>query len=175
MTMCNSCQQDAEEKYAELKKVLTKYHNDPESLIVALHEAQLIFGYLPRDVQIHIAEALNVPISEVYGVVTFYSLFSTVPKGRNKITVCMGTACYVKGAGDILEALKENLKIDVGETTEDGVFTLESARCVGACSLAPVVMVNGEVHSEFTAQDIPELIRGYRAAQDPAEKRSDLH
>ncbi len=154
--------QEEKEKYRRLAALLEKYHGKAGELINVLHKAQLIFGYLPQKVQICVADALGVPISEVYGVVTFYSLFNTEPRGKYRISVCLGTACYVKGAGSIMEALKENLKVDEGGTTKDGLFTLESARCVGACGLAPVVTINGNVHGRMTADDIPELLERYR-------------
>ena len=154
--------QHPDKKYQELGRVLARNREKPENLIAVLHEAQLIFGYLPSDVQIYIADALDVPISEVYGVVTFYSLFSTVPRGKYTISVCLGTACYVKGAGDIMEAFKENLKIDEGETTQDGLFTLQSARCIGACGLAPVLTINNDVHGQLTPDDVPKLLERYR-------------
>jgi len=151
-------------KYRELGRLVSQYRENTAALISVLHEAQLIFGYLPADVQIYIADALDVPISEVYGVVTFYSLFSTEPKGKITISVCLGTACYVKGAGDIMEAFKENLKIDEGETTGDGLFTLQSTRCIGACGLAPVLTIGEDVHGQLTPDDVPKLIDRYREA-----------
>ncbi|QNB48082.1 NAD(P)H-dependent oxidoreductase subunit E [Thermanaerosceptrum fracticalcis] len=156
--------QHPDKKYQELGRVLARNREKPENLITVLHEAQLIFGYLPSDVQIYIADALDVPISEVYGVVTFYSLFTTVPRGKYTISVCLGTACYVKGAGDIMEAFKENLKIDEGETTQDGLFTLQSARCIGACGLAPVLTINNDIHGQLTPDDVPKLLDRYREA-----------
>lgn len=151
-------------RHQKLGSLLARYRGKTDALITVLHQAQIIFGYLPADVQIYISDALDVPISEVYGVVTFYSLFSTEPQGKYNISVCLGTACYVKGSGDIMEAFKENLKIDAGETTEDGMFTLNSARCVGACGLAPVLMINGNVYGQLTPDDVPELIERCREA-----------
>lgn len=151
-----------DKKYQELGKVLSDNMGKSQNLISVLHRAQLIFGYLSRDVLVYIAEVLSVPISEVYGVVTFYSLFSTIPTGQYIISICMGTACYVKGANDVMEAFKENLKIDVGETTEDGLFTLRNARCLGACGLAPVITINEDVHGKLTADDVPVIIQRYR-------------
>lgn len=151
-----------DKKYQELGMLLKEFVGKKEALITVLHKAQLIFGYMPQDVQVYVADALNVPISEVFGVVSFYSLFSMVPTGKFIISICMGTACYVKGANDVMEAFKEELKIDVGETTKDGLFTLRSARCLGACGLAPVLTINNDVHGKLTADDVPVLIEQYR-------------
>jgi len=113
-------------------------------------------------VQKRIAEGLNVPLSEVYGVVTFYAQFSLEPKGKYHINVCLGTACYVKGSGQILDKLSEILQIKSGQCTKDGLFSLDSCRCVGACGLAPVIMINGEVYGRLTPDDIPAIIQSYR-------------
>jgi NADH-quinone oxidoreductase E subunit len=126
-----------------------------------MHEAQEIFGYLPIEVQNYIAEALKIPITDVYGVATFYSQFSLKPKGKYNISVCMGTACYVKGAQKILDRLKEELNVEVGETTEDGKFTITATRCLGACGLAPVIMVNDDVYGRLVEDDIPGIIKKY--------------
>lgn len=115
--------------------------------------------------QAYIAEKLHMPLSEVYGVVSFYALFSTVPKGKYKISVCLGTACYVRGAGQILAEFEKDLQIKVGETTDDKMFTLEACRCLGACGLAPVLMVNGNVHGRLVPSDVQNIIKKYRAEQ----------
>lgn len=158
---CNSNNLD-ETRFQRLSEIIDQYKGQRGALIPVLHKAQQVFGYLPEEVQVKIAEGLEVPISEVYGVVTFYSLFTMVPRGKNVITVCLGTACYVKGAGDIVEAFSRQLGIEVGQTTEDGHFTLETSRCIGACGLAPVLTVNEDVHGRLTADDIPELINKYK-------------
>jgi NADH:ubiquinone oxidoreductase subunit E len=117
-------------------------------------------------VQIYIAEKLNLPLSEVYGVVSFYSLFTTEPRGKYVINVCLGTACYVKGSGRIMDNLKKELGVGIGETTSDGLFTLEGCRCIGACGLAPVLTVNEQVHGRLTEDDVPRLIRFYKLKEE---------
>ena len=159
--MTETCCQ-SEEKYRKLDEVIDEYKGKPGGLIPALHQAQLIFGYLPKDVQIRIAEGLAVPLSEVYGVVTFYSFFSQKPRGKHTIGVCLGTACYVKGAAEIVEALEEDLGIKVGDTTENGEFSLMVTRCVGACGLAPVLTIGEDVYGRLTAEKIPEIINHYK-------------
>ncbi|NMA02705.1 MAG: NADH-quinone oxidoreductase subunit NuoE [Clostridia bacterium] len=146
----------------ELEKIIEEYKGQEGSLIPVLHGAQELFGYLPEEVQIYIAQALNIPLSEIYGVVSFYSLFTTEPRGKYIIKLCLGTACYVKGSGKIMENLEKELNIKMGETTEDGLFTLEGCRCVGACGLAPVLTVNEQVHGRLSPDDVPSLIRTYR-------------
>src|SRR5690554_1254179 len=155
------CQGFSEEKYRNLDEVISQYKGKPGGLIPVLHQAQLIFGYLPKDVQIKVAEGLDVPLSEVYGVVTFYSFFSQKPRGKYTIGVCLGTACYVKGAPAILEKIKETLKISDGETTSDGLFTLDTTRCVGACGLAPVMTVGDDVYGRLTPERISEILERY--------------
>lgn len=155
------CQGISDEKYRKLDEVIAQYQGKPGGLIPVLHQAQLIFGYLPKEVQIKVAEGLNVPLSEVYGVVTFYSFFSQKPRGKHSIGICLGTACYVKGAADIVEALEENLGIKVGDTTEDHLFTLMVTRCVGACGLAPVLTIDEDVYGRLTPDKIPEIIKQY--------------
>ena len=131
------------------------------ALIPVLHEAQEIYGYLPIEVQTMIAEGLDVPLSKVYGVVTFYAQFSLYPKGKYNIAVCLGTACYVKGSGDIIDKFKQILNIDVGECTPDGKFSLEATRCIGACGLAPVLTVNEEVYGRLTVDDVEDILAKY--------------
>jgi NADP-reducing hydrogenase subunit HndA len=126
-----------------------------------LHEAQEVFGYLPVEVQEKISEGLNVAMSEIYGVVTFYTQFSINPKGKYKIGVCLGTACYVKGSGDILEKIKQKLGIEVGECTPDGKFSLDATRCIGACGLAPVLTVNDDVYGRLVVDDVDSILEKY--------------
>ncbi|HHT04814.1 MAG TPA: NADH-quinone oxidoreductase subunit NuoE [Hydrogenispora sp.] len=159
------CRSFSEEQYRDLDKVIAQYQGKPGGLIPVLHQAQLIFGYLPKEIQIRVAEGLNVPLSEVYGVVTFYSFFSQQPRGKHTIGVCLGTACYVKGAADIVEALEEELEIKVGETTANGDFTLMVTRCVGACGLAPVLTVGEDVYGRLTADKIPEVLKHYQKTE----------
>ena len=127
-----------------------------------LQEAQAIYGYLPLPVQKTIAEGLNISLSEVYGVATFYSQFSLKPKGKYRISVCLGTACYVKGSDKILQEVEKELGIKVGECTEDGLFSIDSCRCVGACGLAPVMMINEDVHGRLTPEMVKGILDGYR-------------
>ena len=149
----------------QLEEIIEKYKETPGALIPVLHEAQDLYGYLPFEVQKIIADGLNIPVAKVYGVVTFYSQFSLNPKGKYRVSVCLGTACYVKGAADILDKLKERLSIDVGECTDDGLFSLDSCRCIGACSLAPVVTINDEVYGKLVPADIDGIIDKYEAAE----------
>lgn len=135
---------------------------DESALIYVLKEAQGIFGYLPKEVQLHIAGKLGVSPAKVYGVVSFYSYFSTNPVGEHKISVCLGTACFVKGSKDVLAELEKQLEIKAGETTKDLKFTIECLRCVGACGLAPVVVVDGKVYSQVTPDDVPNILNHYR-------------
>lgn len=160
-TQCQ-CGQLWDERYERLREIIVKYKGKEGALIPVLHEAQQIFGYLPHDVQTIVAEGLGVPLSKVDGVITFYSLFSSTPQGKHRIGVCMGTACYVKGADKVLEALQEHLGIGVSETTKDGLFTLEVTRCVGACGLAPVVTIDDDVYGRLTPDEVPEILAKYR-------------
>ena len=150
------------EQEAELMSVIAKHKDQDGALIPVLHQAQEIYGYLPIEVQTMIADGLSVPLAEVYGVVTFYTQFSLNPKGEYKVGVCLGTACYVKGSGDILEKLKELLKIDVDGCTPDGKFSLEATRCIGACGLAPVFTINDDVYGRITADDVPGILAKYQ-------------
>ena len=160
MANCEACFGTAEQE-AKLKAVIEASRNTPGCLMHVLQEAQGIYGYLPIQVQRYIAEGLGISLSEVYGVVTFYSQFSLTPKGKYKISVCLGTACYVKGADKILEALENQLEIKCGECTPDGMFSLDSCRCVGACGLAPVIMVNDEVFGKLTPDRVKWILDGY--------------
>jgi NADH:ubiquinone oxidoreductase subunit E len=157
------CQNNAtDEKYQKLNKVIEEYKEKPGGLIPVLHQAQLIFGYLPKDVQIKVAEGLDLPLSEVFGVVTFYSFFSLKPRGKYTIGICLGTACYVKGAAEIVEALEKELGIKVGDSTEDGLFSLMVTRCVGACGLAPVLTIGEDVYGRLTPEMIPNILERYQ-------------
>lgn len=138
-----------------------KYKDTQGALIPVLHEAQEIYGYLPLSVQEAVADALEIPLSEVYGVVTFYTHFSLYPKGKYKIQICLGTACYVKGANNILEELKKQLGIDVGQSTKDGKFSLDACRCVGACGIAPVMMINDDVYGSLAVSDVADILKKY--------------
>ncbi len=157
--MCQNCNLDEKEK--KLQEVLNKHKNTKGALIPVLHEAQEIYGYLPLSVQEAVANSLGLPLSEVYGVVTFYTQFSLYPKGQYKIQVCLGTACYVKGSSAILDELKKQLGIEVGQCTKDSKFSLDACRCVGACGLAPVLMINEDVYGTLVPGDIAKILKKY--------------
>ena len=149
------------ELFKELGAFISEKNNDPSELISILHFAQGVFGYLPMSVQTFIAEKLKINVSRVYGVVTFYSFFTMVPKGQNVINICLGTACFVRGAGDLLTKVEEILKIKNGETTPDGKFTLTTLRCVGACGLAPVMQINDKTYGNLKPEDIEGILADY--------------
>ena len=142
----------------EMVQILEKYTTDRDNLIQILNETQEKFGYIPKTSQLEISKYLNIPMAEVYGVITFYSRFTLEPKGKYAISVCLGTACFVKGSEQILNRLKDRLKIDVGQTTADGKFSIDATRCVGACGLAPVFTVNNEVHGKATVKKLDEVL-----------------
>lgn len=150
------------EQEKALKEVIEKHKGVKGAAIPVLHEAQNIYGYLPIEVQEIIAEGLNVPLAEIYGIVTFYAQFTLYPKGKYQISICLGTACYVKGSGDILEKVKEILGIDVGECTPDGKFSIDATRCIGACGLAPVMTVNDEVYGRLTVDQVEDILKKYQ-------------
>lgn len=142
----------------DMVQILEKYTTDRDNLIQILNETQEKFGYIPKTSQLEISKYLNIPMAEVYGVITFYSRFTLEPKGKYAISVCLGTACFVKGSEQILNRLKDRLKIDVGQTTADGKFSIDATRCVGACGLAPVFTVNNEVHGKATVKKLDEVL-----------------
>jgi len=144
-----------------INEVIERYSNKAGALIPVLTQCQKIVGYVPVELQDYIAKGLNIPGSTVYGVVTFYSFFSMVPKGRHIIKVCMGTACYVRGIGEVLNRICSEFKMDVGETTEDRRFSLEAVRCLGACGLAPVIVVNDDTHGDVSADKIMDVLGRY--------------
>ena len=153
-----------EQKYAELKEFIAKintYEHSDSYLIRALHQTQHLFGYLPVRAMDVIAQEMGIPTAHIWGVATFYHYFHLHPPGQYTIAVCLGTACYVKGAAPILEAIKNELNIDLGQTTPDGMFSLQPARCLGACGLAPVVMINDKIHGELTPKSMLNLIKKY--------------
>ncbi len=152
---CQSCMKNTDEF---LKELFNIYLPEKDNLIQMLNEIQEHYGYVPMDVQEKLSEFLNIPLAEIYGVVTFYSRFSLEPQGKYRITVCLGTACFVKGSQKIMDRLTEKLGIGPGETTKDGLFTIEQTRCVGACGLAPVFTVNGEVYGKATVKKLDEVI-----------------
>lgn len=160
--MAASVLTENKEKLEEFKKVIEEYKGKEGPLMPILQKAQEIFGCLSLDVQNYIAEELNIPITDVYGVATFYAQFTLKPKGKYKIGVCMGTACYVKGSQKVLDKLQEVLKVKVGDTTDDGKFTLEATRCLGACGLAPVMMINDHVYGRLKPEDVEGIIAQYK-------------
>lgn len=153
------------EQESKLKAVIEESRSTPGCLMHILQEAQAIYGYLPIEVQKMIAEGLNISLSEVYGVVTFYSQFSLNPKGKHRISICLGTACYVKGSDKILEELESQLGIKCGECTADGLFSIDSCRCVGACGLAPVMMIDEDVYGKLTPSMVKGILDKYKEEQ----------
>jgi NADH:ubiquinone oxidoreductase subunit E len=164
---CCACSEplSEEETALRLNEIIGEYRDKPGGLIPALQIAQSCFGYLPESVLKKISTAFNKPYSEVAGVVSFYSFFSTVPRGKYLVRACLGTACYVRGGKEVLSALKKALGIDVGQTTEDRLFSLDVGRCFGACGLAPVIMVNDEVHQRVKPSKVGELLKAYAAGE----------
>ena len=142
--------------------ICNKYKDEPSPLMLILSETQKEYGYIPLEVQEIISKETGVPVSDIYGVVTFYSFFSLTPKGRFVIGVCLGTACYVKGGQNIIDKFSEILKIKPGQTTEDGLFTLDALRCIGACGIAPAISINGKVYPKVTLAQVPTIIEEYR-------------
>lgn len=151
-----------EEKIKDLKIFMKENKRKKGALMAVLHRAQNLFGYLPIEIQKMISEELRIPLSEIYGVATFYSQFSLIPKGQYKIGVCLGTACYVKGSQKILDKVEELLGISVGQTTPDRKFSIDATRCLGACGLAPVLTVNEDVYGKLKPEDVEEIIDKYR-------------
>lgn len=153
--VCSCIEQKLEK---EIKEILEKYTDVKDNLIPILNDVQVKYGYIPQIAQKEISEYLKIPMAEVYGVITFYSRFTLKPKGKYAISVCLGTACFVKGSEKIMERLKQRLKIEEGETTSDGKFSIDSTRCVGACGIAPVFTVNNEVYGRATVKKLDEVL-----------------
>ena len=153
--------QGTPEQEEQLKAVIEAHKGQKGAVIPVLHEAQNIYGYLPMEVQKMISEGLNIPLAEIYGIVTFYAQFSLNPKGKYQIGVCLGTACYVKGSGDILDEVKKILNIEVGECTPDGKFSLDATRCIGACGLAPVITINEDVYGRLSKGEVADILKKY--------------
>ena len=152
---------DQEKAYAQIANVIDLYKEKEGSLIQVLHLAQGIYGFLPLELQEFIAEKMDMPLSEVSGVVSFYSFFSTTPRGKHTIRVCLGTACYVRGGKRVLEHLQQKLGVELGKTTEDGRFTLEVARCIGSCGLAPAMMIDEKVYKQVNVNKLDAILSNY--------------
>ncbi|HNR42277.1 MAG TPA: NADH-quinone oxidoreductase subunit NuoE [Bacteroidales bacterium] len=150
-----------QEDVNKIKEICTSFNNDPQELINILHSCQEHFGYLPAEVQEVISSETDVPVAQIYGVVTFYSFFTMTPKGKHPISICMGTACYVRGAEKVLEEFKKELNLQVGQTTKDGKFSLSNLRCVGACGLAPVVLIGDKTYGRVAPDDVKKIIKEY--------------
>ncbi|OFY65166.1 MAG: NAD(P)-dependent iron-only hydrogenase diaphorase iron-sulfur protein [Bacteroidetes bacterium RBG_13_42_15] len=150
-----------QEDVAKIKEICASFKNNPQELINVLHKCQEHFGYLPAEVQEVASMELGVPVAKIYGVVTFYSFFTMTPKGRHPISICMGTACYVRGAEKVLDEFRKELGLQVGQTTNDGKFSLSSLRCVGACGLAPVVLVGDKTYGRVAPDDVKNIIKEY--------------
>lgn len=159
--LCTCCQPEDASRYSEIGKIIELYRNKEGSLIQILHLAQEIYGHLPMDLQQFIASSLDIPLSEVSGVITFYSFFSTKPRGTHTIRVCLGTACYVRGGKKVIERLSELLGVGLGETTKDGRFTFEIARCIGACGLAPAMMIDNVVYKQVNVNKLESILAQY--------------
>jgi len=158
--MCNNCAKEA--MYKQLEEFIDSLPDKKGALIEVLHKAQNIFGYLPEEVQLFVGEKLDVPVSKVYGVISFYSYFTTEPRGEHVVNICMGTACFVRGSANVLAEFEKELGIKTGETTADGKFTIEVLRCVGACGLAPVVTINDRVYGHVTAAEVKKILAEYK-------------
>ncbi|OJV63315.1 MAG: NAD(P)H-dependent oxidoreductase subunit E [Clostridiales bacterium 38-18] len=154
--------ENADQKLKALDAFILEQDAKEDALISILHKAQELFGYLPSELQLYVARKLNIPASKVYGVVSFYSYFSQEKRGKYTVNICMGTACFVKGVEKVMHAFSEQLDIKSGNTTPDGLFTLKDVRCIGACGLAPVVMINDKVFGHVTENDVSRIIDDYK-------------
>lgn len=161
MCTCQTQQLEPEAR-SKIDEIINAHKNEQGCLIPILHEIQEYYGYLPYGIQKIVAEGINVPITDVYGVISFYSRFTTTPIGKHRVSVCMGTACYVKGSDKILEKVEKSLGVKAGETTEDGMFTIDATRCVGACGLAPVMIVGEDVYGKMVPEKVEEVLAKYR-------------
>jgi NADH:ubiquinone oxidoreductase subunit E len=159
---CQCAQLSEEELYPKLETIIDEHRGKPHELIMALHKTQNLFGYLPSKAQKIIGEGLKVSLNEIYGVITFYSFFSTVPKGRHSVKVCLGTACYVRGGQQTLEKVSKEIGTDVGGTTEDRRYSLDVVRCIGACGLAPAMLVDDDVYGRVKNTKIMEILDQYK-------------
>lgn len=153
------------EAVKQIKEICNRYKNEPSPLMIVLTDVQKEYGYIPLEVQEVISAELDIPVSDIYGVVTFYSFFSLKPKGKYVIGVCIGTACYVKGSQNVLDKFAEILNIKCGETTEDGLFTLDGLRCIGACGIAPAISINGKVYPKVQLSEVAHIITEYSSKE----------
>ncbi len=164
-TQANDAILTDDQKLAQLKDFIaqTRQQEHPDSFLIAvLHKAQELYGYLSTPVMDEVAEEMGIPTAHIWGVATFYHYFNLTPPGQHVISICLGTACYVRGAGQILQTLKDELKIDVGQVTDDGLFSLQPARCLGACGLAPVVMIDDKIHGDLTPRKMVQILNQFR-------------
>ncbi|MFI3226889.1 MAG: NADH-quinone oxidoreductase subunit NuoE [Clostridia bacterium] len=163
MANCNCCSEftGTQEQETKLRQMILEYKDVEGALMPVLQKAQDIYGYLPKEVQVIIAKEFGIPLEEVYGVVTFYSQFYITPRSEHQVSVCLGTACYVKGAQEVFDRISQTLKIKAGEMTDDGKFSLDACRCVGACGLAPVMMVGDDVFGKVTADEVAQILAKY--------------
>ncbi|HXK50332.1 MAG TPA: NADH-quinone oxidoreductase subunit NuoE [Clostridiales bacterium] len=155
---CSEKQQQIKETVAG---ICAEFNNDPNELIAILHKAQSHYGFLPKEVQNAVAESVGVPASKVYGILTFYSYFTMEPKGKHPVSICMGTACYVQGAEKVLHEFESRLEVKNGQTTADGKFSINTLRCIGACGLAPVVMIGDKVYGNVKPEEVKNIIKEY--------------
>ncbi|SPF47988.1 putative formate dehydrogenase, gamma subunit [Candidatus Desulfosporosinus infrequens] len=159
--MCTTCENLVDPKQIKLDEVIIKYQSENGPLIPILQEAQEVYGYLPADVLRHVSKTIRIPLAKIYGVVTFYSQFRLAPVGRNLINVCLGTACHVRGGANVLDMIEKTTKIKDGETSEDRRYTLEIVACIGACGLAPVMSINGQVYGRLEPENVAEILAKY--------------
>ena len=152
-----------EQMTPKLKAFIEEWKDKPGNLIMVLHQVQQTYGYIPRNIAIEISELLSVPLAKIYGVVTFYNFFKLQKAGKYIAQVCLGTACYLRGGDDLIKEFERQLGVGLNATTSDGMFTVEAVRCLGCCGLAPVAVVNGEVHGKLESKDVPKIIEQYRA------------
>jgi NADH:ubiquinone oxidoreductase subunit E len=172
---CSQCQASEEELLGQLDDILKQYADQPGALMPVLQITQTMFGYLPEAALKKISLALHKPMSEVAGVVGFYSYFTTVPRGKHLVRVCLGTACYVRGGKEVLETLREQMGIEVGETTSDRLFSLDVGRCFGACGLAPVIMIDDEVYQSVRPAQLTKILNQYRQPAPEAQQAEEAH
>ena len=153
----------SESAVKQISEIISRYENDKTPLMMILSDIQREYGYIPLDVQEFISDKTGIPVAEIYGVVTFYSFFSLTPKGKYVVGVCLGTACYVKGSQQVIDKFAELLNIKPGQTSEDGLFTLDALRCIGACGIAPALTINGKVYPKVSVADVQKIVEEYKS------------